>query len=70
MLKKCYYCKMNQNPKREPNESFADYKERRKQNNIDLRFKMQGELVWESKTDGTYVKIQHDKKLTKETNKK
>lgn len=46
----------NLNPAREKNESFEEYKKRRKANNDWLRFYLKGEYFWESKTDGTYVR--------------
>tara|TARA_R110002049_G_C8923111_1_gene543436 strand:+ start:107 stop:292 length:186 start_codon:yes stop_codon:yes gene_type:complete len=49
-------------------ESFEDYKIRRKKMNEETKFKLQGELFWESKTDGTYKKnIQRNKKHSKKT---
>ena len=46
----------NLNPAREKNESFEDYKKRRKENKEWLKFYLQGEIVWESKREGTYVR--------------
>ena len=46
----------NLNPKRCENESWEDYKKRRKENNNWLKFKLQGEIVWESKREGTYIR--------------
>tara|TARA_R110000751_G_scaffold38032_2_gene91599 strand:+ start:693 stop:863 length:171 start_codon:yes stop_codon:yes gene_type:complete len=46
----------NLNPKREENETYQDYKKRRAENNKWLKFHLEGEIVWESKKDGTYKK--------------
>jgi len=50
---------MNTNPKREENESYEDYKVRQKELKRRQKFKLQGEIVWESKKDGTYIKKLH-----------
>tara|TARA_R110000787_G_scaffold100060_6_gene204918 strand:+ start:389 stop:577 length:189 start_codon:yes stop_codon:yes gene_type:complete len=51
-------------------ESYEDYKVRRKKMNEDTKFKLKGELIWESKTDGTYKKnIQRDKSNTAKTSR-
>ena len=46
----------NLNPAREINETFEDYKKRRKENKEYLKFYLKGEIFWESKTEGTYVR--------------
>ena len=46
----------NLNPKREENETYEDYKKRRKDNNEFLKFYLKGEIVWESKREGTYAR--------------
>tara|TARA_R110002051_G_scaffold103198_1_gene174928 strand:- start:1013 stop:1177 length:165 start_codon:yes stop_codon:yes gene_type:complete len=48
--------KRNLNQEREENESFEDYKKRRKDNKEYLKFYLKGEIIWESKTEGTYVR--------------
>lgn len=56
--------------KREENESLEEYKERRKKNNEWTKFKLKGEIVWESKIDGTYQKkIHRNKKNLIKSNK-
>ena len=41
---------------RNEGESFEDYKIRRKKDNEETKFKLKGELIWESKKDGTFKK--------------
>ena len=54
---------------RKNNESYEDYKKRRKKANDDLKFKLKGEIFWESKRHGTYKKkLQRNQKNSKETN--
>lgn len=42
--------------KRETNESFEDYKKRRKEFNSECKRKMEGTLIWNSQKNGTYRK--------------
>jgi len=61
---------MNLNPKREVSESYEDYKVRQREIKKYEKFKLQGEIVWESKTDGTYIKkIHRNKKRPKTSNR-
>ena len=46
----------NLNPKREENETHEEYRKRRKDNNEWLKFYLNGEIFWESKREGTYVR--------------
>ena len=42
--------------KRKENESFEDYKKRRKEEKKKLKSRMKGKVVWESGKYGTFVK--------------
>lgn len=42
--------------KREPNELFKDYKERRKIDKEKTEKKVKGKIIWSSKQQGTYRK--------------
>tara|TARA_R110000744_G_C19184839_1_gene543190 strand:- start:54 stop:239 length:186 start_codon:yes stop_codon:yes gene_type:complete len=58
----------HQSLERGAGESFEDYKIRRKKMNEETKFKLHGELFWESKTDGTYKKnIPRNKNYSKKT---
>lgn len=57
--------------KRAENELYEDYIIRRKEANKSLKTKLSGKLVWDSKTNGTYVKKIHwDKRNIKTSDKK
>ena len=47
---------INLSNKRMENESFEDYKKRRKENKKRIKWHLKGEMIWESKIDGTYTK--------------
>tara|TARA_R110000803_G_scaffold202313_1_gene267418 strand:+ start:325 stop:510 length:186 start_codon:yes stop_codon:yes gene_type:complete len=60
---------MNTQSKRLENETFEEYKIRRKKLKKDLKFYLQGEIIWDSKLEGTYEKKIHKyKKDTTESN--
>ena len=40
--------------KRREDESFEDYKQRRKEDQEETREKLKGKLIWNSKEQGTY----------------
>ncbi len=44
------------NPQRYPNEEFWAYKQRMKMTNTAMRIYKRGQLVWDTKTRGTYIK--------------
>tara|TARA_R110000824_G_scaffold357582_1_gene545140 strand:- start:1084 stop:1263 length:180 start_codon:yes stop_codon:yes gene_type:complete len=59
---------MNTQSKRLENETFEEYKIRRKKLKKDLKFYLQGEIIWDSKLEGTYEIHKHKKDIT-ESNK-
>ena len=63
---------LNYSSKREENESYEDYKERRKRTNEIMRRRLKGFLFWNSSKRGTYKKeyyenIQDNQVDTEET---
>jgi len=59
---------MNTQSKRLENETFEEYKIRRKKIKKDLKFKLHGDIIWDSKLEGTYEIHKHKKDIT-ESNK-
>ena len=51
-----YFDNKNLSAKRGHNESFKDYKERMKKNNNSVKMHLKGELFWDSRNQGTYVR--------------
>ncbi len=47
---------INLSNKRSEDESFVDYKERLKKNRIKIQMHLKGELIWDSKEQGTMIK--------------
>ena len=41
------------------NETFDEYKRRRKSENLKLKLYLKGTLVWDSRLKGTYIKSKH-----------
>ena len=54
-----YFDKINLSNKRSENESFDEYKTRLKKNKMMIKMHMNGDLIWESKSYGTYIRKIH-----------
>lgn len=54
-----YFDKINLSDKRSENESFEEYKERIKKNKIKIKMHLKGDILWHSKTMGSYIKNKH-----------
>lgn len=54
-----YFDKINLSNKRSENETFDQYKERLKKNKIKVKMHLQGDQVWDSRNNGTYIKSKH-----------
>ena len=54
-----HFEEINLSNKRSENESFDEYKERLKKNNIKIKMHLKGDVVWDSKTMGTYKRKDH-----------
>lgn len=54
-----HFEEINLSNKRSKNESFDEYKERLKKNNIKIKMHLKGDVVWDSKTMGTYKRKDH-----------
>lgn len=54
-----HFEEINLSNKRSENESFDEYKERLKKNNIKIKMHLKGDVVWDSKTMGTYQRNIH-----------
>jgi hypothetical protein len=50
---------INLSNKRSEDESFFDYKERLKKNKIKINMHLKGDVVWDSRSMGTYKKKDH-----------
>lgn len=50
---------INLSNKRSEDESFVDYKERLKKNKIKINMHLKGDVVWDSRSMGTYKKKDH-----------
>lgn len=54
-----FFEKINLSNKRSDDETFNQYKDRQKKNQIKIKMHMKGEVVWDSRTNGTYKRKDH-----------
>ena len=51
-----FFDNINLSAKREHDESYEEYRDRMKKNNKRLKMHYKGEQIWDSKTQGTFVR--------------
>ena len=51
-----FFDNINLDAKRGRDESYEQYKDRMKKNNVRIKMHLKGELFWDSRTEGTYVR--------------
>lgn len=51
-----FFDNINLSAKRGRDESYEQYKDRMKKNNVRIKMHLKGEVVWDSRTQGTYVR--------------
>tara|TARA_R110002072_G_scaffold121850_2_gene256073 strand:+ start:3462 stop:3644 length:183 start_codon:yes stop_codon:yes gene_type:complete len=54
-----HFDKINISNKRSEDESFVDYKERMKKNKIKIKMHLKGDVVWDSRSMGSYKRKDH-----------
>tara|TARA_R100001443_G_scaffold99836_1_gene107043 strand:- start:602 stop:775 length:174 start_codon:yes stop_codon:yes gene_type:complete len=50
-----HFDNINLSSKREPNESYENYRIRLKKQKIMIKMHLKGEVIWDSKTQGTRI---------------
>ena len=54
-----HFDKINLSDKRSENETFDEYKTRLKKNKIMIKMHLKGDVIWESRSMGTYSRKHH-----------
>tara|TARA_R100001530_G_scaffold99380_1_gene69076 strand:- start:4500 stop:4682 length:183 start_codon:yes stop_codon:yes gene_type:complete len=54
-----FFDKINLSNARSDDETFDQYKERLKKNQIKIKMHLKGEVIWDSKSLGTYIRKHH-----------